>query len=912
VSGWRPALQIARRTVRRSLARSLLVAILVGLPVAAATFVDVLVRTQSNPERQAARTIGSADASVEVTPLRRLKHYTPNPWAGYADQGAQRDVRDVDVESMLPPGARLAAVPIDYEVRVDNGDGVVRTWLQVADVTDELARHEAELVEGTAPGDGEVLVSAPLAERLGLLDDGELVPGASVTLHDGVSASVSGLSRSAFCLSCERMVAMPGSTVHRAADAEGSAQSDLGDGAGNGIFLVDLPAGTDLETLWTDLAAHGVALVPRDAYINPEKYDALAAGGGIEVSPEAVAAAALAALIVGLGLLEVVLLAGTAFAVGARRQVRELGVVAAAGATGKQIRRIVLAQGVVLGLLGSAIGIAFGAAAAVLGKPVWQRLDDALITDWQFGPLEIAGAAVVGTVSGLLAAVIPAIGAARMAPVDALSGRFRVSRAQRRRAPMIGATLAAVGATCGVLGDRLLADEFAEYRSALAAADPTGQYVSAPTPAVPLLFVVGGATLVVAGLVILAPVLIGWIGRAGGLLPLSGRLAVRDAARHRHRTGPATSAIAVAVAGSIVLAFVVAGNGRAQELQYVPSLPDDTMSVYAWDTTDPAAVQAEAAATAARELPGAEIVTLRDIAGRDIAGRDITGAGVAEGDEPGLPTVSVEERFDPATCAVGCVSSAYTIAVANDRLVRLVVGADAAAEARGALAAGRVVVTAESQLDPRGRVHLIDDSTGKTTLQPGHLIERARYDSIPSALISPPALEAAGWRPVASRTLITYAASATPDQVDTALTAAEESGAEAAIETGPGGETSIVLLIAAIAAGFVTLVGVAISVALSAAEGRADLATLAAVGAPPRRRRSLAAAQALLVGGLGCLLGLGLGTFVSVTLRATTGAPELVVPWLNLAAVGLAVPLLAVLVAALLTPSRLPLARRSE
>jgi putative ABC transport system permease protein len=68
----------------------------------------------------------------------------------------------------------------------------------------------------------------------------------------------------------------------------------------------------------------------------------------------------------------------------------------------------------------------------------------------------------------------------------------------------------------------------------------------------------------------------------------------------------------------------------------------------------------------------------------------------------------------------------------------------------------------------------------------------------------------------------------------------------------------------------------------------------------------------LLVGGLGCLLGLGLGTFVSVTLRATTGAPELVVPWLNLAAVGLAVPLLAVLVAALLTPSRLPLARRSE
>jgi len=55
----------------------------------------------------------------------------------------------------------------------------------------------------------------------------------------------------------------------------------------------------------------------------------------------------------------------------------------------------------------------------------------------------------------------------------------------------------------------------------------------------------------------------------------------------------------------------------------------------------------------------------------------------------------------------------------------------------------------------------------------------------------------------------------------------------------------------ALIAGLVTLLGGAISVALSAAEGRADRATLAAVGAPPRRRRELVAMQALLVGGLG-------------------------------------------------------------
>lgn len=98
-------------------------------------------------------------------------------------------------------------------------------------------------------------------------------------------------------------------------------------------------------------------------------------------------------------------------------------------------------------------------------------------------------------------------------------------------------------------------------------------------------------------------------------------------------------------------------------------------------------------------------------------------------------------------------------------------------------------------------------------------------------------------------------------------------------------------------------------VALSAAEGRADLATLAAVGAPPRRRRALAASQALLIAGLGCALGLS-GSFIAYTARSTTGSPEFVVPWGNLAVTGVVVPALAVLVAAVFTPSRLPLVRR--
>ena len=72
------------------------------------------------------------------------------------------------------------------------------------------------------------------------------------------------------------------------------------------------------------------------------------------------------------------------------------------------------------------------------------------------------------------------------------------------------------------------------------------------------------------------------------------------------------------------------------------------------------------------------------------------------------------------------------------------------------------------------------------------------------------------------------------------------------------------------------------------------------------------ASQALLVGGLGCVLGVALGTFIAFTARTTTGSPDFVVPWANLVATAIGVPLLAALVAALCTRPGLPLVRRAD
>jgi putative ABC transport system permease protein len=105
---------------------------------------------------------------------------------------------------------------------------------------------------------------------------------------------------------------------------------------------------------------------------------------------------------------------------------------------------------------------------------------------------------------------------------------------------------------------------------------------------------------------------------------------------------------------------------------------------------------------------------------------------------------------------------------------------------------------------------------------------------------------------------------------------------------------------------------VAISVSLSAAEGRADLATLAAVGARPRQRRGLAGAQAWLLGQVGCLLGVLVGALYGYTGHVAFGSPYFAVPWREIGGIVVIVPVSAGLLAWLITPSRLPMVRRAD
>ena len=113
----------------------------------------------------------------------------------------------------------------------------------MADPREPLHRHEAKLEDGRVPTrPDEVLISPSLADRI------SAGIGSQVHPADGPPLTVTGIAEAPFCISCEQIVALPGS--HAARLVEDEAPINLStDGA---EYLVDLPPGASAEALWPE------------------------------------------------------------------------------------------------------------------------------------------------------------------------------------------------------------------------------------------------------------------------------------------------------------------------------------------------------------------------------------------------------------------------------------------------------------------------------------------------------------------------------------------------------------------------------------------------------------------------------------------------------------------------------------
>jgi putative ABC transport system permease protein len=202
---------------------------------------------------------------------------------------------------------------------------------------------------------------------------------------------------------------------------------------------------------------------------------------------------------------------------------------------------------------------------------------------------------------------------------------------------------------------------------------------------------------------------------------------------------------------------------------------------------------------------------------------------------------------------------------------------------------------------------------------PGYLLTTGLWPGY--TIYSPGAVAKAGLKADVSSLVAATTRMPTQSEEDRAAAATQPYEAFIQVEHGVQVETDPRLLVLIGAAVAITLGAAAVGTGLAAADGRADLSTLAAVGASPRVRRGLSLSQSGVIAGLGSGLGAmaGLGAAIAIItalnqneeyLWPGPGYLPIVVPWLSLLVALVITPLVAIFGAGLFTRSRLPIERR--
>lgn len=128
----------------------------------------------------------------------------------------------------------------------------------------------------------------------------------------------------------------------------------------------------------------------------------------------------------GILLLMIVLSVANTINTAAFERLPEFGTMMALGDRGRDVFRLIMLESVILGLLGSAIGLAVGCACALALSAVGIPMPPPPNTDLGYTalirivPSVIVGALVVGTISAAIAGLFPSLRIAQIAPVEAL------------------------------------------------------------------------------------------------------------------------------------------------------------------------------------------------------------------------------------------------------------------------------------------------------------------------------------------------------------------------------------------------------------------------------------------------------------------------------------------------------------
>ena len=247
-----------------------------------------------------------------------------------------------------------------------------------------------------------------------------------------------------------------------------------------------------------------------------------------------------------LGLVFIGLVSVAGFSVMSQRRLRSLGVLSAIGATERNLRLVMIANGLVVGVAGALAGAVLGFAAWLAYVPTLQQTTGHVVDAGNLPWWAFAIGVVFAIATSVLASRRPAKTIAQVPVVAALSGRPAPPKPAHRSA-VPGVIVFAVGVAC------------LAFTGGLAGVAGHGQAGQGRA----LLLLVGLVGVIV-GIVLLAPLAISVLAAgAGPWLPVAIRIALRDLVRYRARSGAALAATTFAVflaMGICLVASISFGN----------------------------------------------------------------------------------------------------------------------------------------------------------------------------------------------------------------------------------------------------------------------------------------------------------------------------------------------------------------
>ena len=567
------------------------------------------------------------------------------------------------------------------------------------------------------------------------------------------------------------------------------------------------------------------------------------------------------------GMLEIGLLVSAGFGVIARRRMQQFGLIAAVGATPRQLRSAATGVGL---LLGATAAVAGAFAGLLIAWALLPRLEVAVghriafaIPWWAVVVNIVVAVAVAG-----LAARWPGRSLSREPVVHLLAAR-RPTEASVGRPAIVGVVVAALGGVA-------LAAGFAKLN---------------------VLFAVLGVLLAPIGLLLMAPLLVRVLARAAGSMPLATRLAGRSVGRNNRRSASVVAALALALAIPVAV-VVVTSSIDARRVDEGPNLAANWF--VAWQpgaddssTRIPAELDADVLAAATNRIaeaaPELELVPIEVAVLRDSWTErwDFSSIGPREAVEPLLAAHNGSES------CLTCDTYGFGATDANGNEITWIVDEAWIATPQMVTALGldlELLKAAPVALAERDELRIV----GTSGVLPGEPFVAPNWPNnarVPELLI---AEQVADQDHLERRTVGVLAAASGPIDDSTRDLIRKTVGPDLVLEFHQEPAPRSGLRAATLAIGLVFGVGIAVAaVSLFAVELADDLRVLTSVGAPPRTTRRLSASVALIVAVAGAALALLIGYVALIPLVTAKEVDfPFVVPWRALLALLVVFPAL--------------------